>query len=522
MNQVAMPPMPAIPGPAMRPSKLPTATDRRWLVRTVFSQRPWSFIGSLGMAVSFICNGMLPVAIGYAIDRGVAQGEMQSVLRWGIAILALGVVGMAAQYTGMFFALRSEQFIAHDLRMVLSERIQDPRGFKDARYSPGDLLSIASTDVNRVSRCVIMTIFPVAEISSVLYVTVMLFFIHPILGLALLIAVPLLVLLAGKLSQPLRKRSLVRQQRLGATAAKATDYLQGLRVIKGLAAVLPAQRNYKQQSDAAYTATIGAAAAQATLFAVTQIAGLVFVVGITVVAGLLAIDGDISIGQCIAAIGLAQFIVTPVTMLGRNIATVWASGSASAQRIRELLNTDYSRSETLGEPTATALQSSLPKGLVVVPAEELASMRDLAFLVADNVRIAPHTAQLFSGTVGENISLDATEARVALELAHGADIPGGIAREVGEAGMNLSGGQRQRVALARALASKADVLMLQDPITAVDSLTAAVIVDAVYTHRRGQTTVVISPAPVWRNKADAQLSPAAFNELVNQAIKAGA
>lgn len=512
----------SIAGPGGGISQLPPPSAKHWLVRTVFSQRPWSLIGSVGMAISFLCNGIMPVLIGLAIDRGVAESDLNAVLRYGLALVAVGIVGLVAQYTGMFFAMRSELLIAHDLRMALTNRIQDPRGFADSTHSPGDLLSIASTDVNRVARSVIMTVFPVAEISSVIFTMVMLWFIHPYLGIGLVVGIPILIALATKLSQPLRRRSLVRQQRLGQTAAKATDLLQGLRVLRGLAAVQPAQRAYKQQSDAAYKATVGAAGAEASLFAVTQLAGLLFVSALAVVAGLLAVHGEISIGALISAIGLAQFIVTPVTMLGRNIATVWANASASASRITALLQEDYSTTKRCGAQAAAAVKEIFGPGITVVPAKKSAGVQFLELIDAPNLRVAPHTPALFSGTVATNIastSADGLDPEVALLAAEGGDIPGGISQEVLESGSTFSGGQRQRIALARALAANAEVLVLQDPITAVDSVTAASIVENIRRLRAEKITLVVSPAPIWQLHADAVLDEPEFYQRLNALVQ---
>ncbi|MGO1984884.1 ATP-binding cassette domain-containing protein, partial [Corynebacterium casei] len=75
---------------------------------------------------------------------------------------------------------------------------------------------------------------------------------------------------------------------------------------------------------------------------------------------------------------------------------------------------------------------------------------------------------------------------------------GGPEREVGENGGHLSGGQRQRVALARAIAADADILILQYPTTAVDSVTEQTIATRVAAARADKPTIVYTNAPAWQ------------------------
>jgi ABC-type multidrug transport system fused ATPase/permease subunit len=119
----------------------------------------------------------------------------------------------------------------------------------------------------------------------------------------------------------------------------------------------------------------------------------------------------------------------------------------------------------------------------------------------------------FSGILGEQVSSAApSEVGVAAALfAADADdivdgLPNGVDELIGERGREVSGGQRQRLSLARALAIDADVLVLDEPTSAVDAHTEARITERVAKLRQGKTTVVLSQSPLWTVVADEVLS----------------
>ena len=499
-----------LPGVGAQKSKLPQPDDKRWLIKTVFSQRPWSVFASICMALGFLCQGVIPVLVGKAIDQAIGGNDISRLWFWVAILTAVFAFNWCTQWFARFYAARSEMLIGHDLRMAVTDRIQDPKGLGGKRRTAGGLLSIASSDTQKVSHAVIMTIMPVAEIASITYVSVMMFLINPWLGLAMIAAGPLITVIAIYSSRPLQERSGKRQRALAQTAATATDVVDGLRILKGLGAISTVQRRYKLVSDNAYEKVVHANSAQARLNGITEAVGSLFTIFIGIAAGFLAVNGRVTLGEVITLVGLTQFIITPMTMFGRNIASVWASASASAIRVTEVLNAPPSRVEQESVDFARTVLARLPQGLTVVHCSDKdikhRVLRQFESLPMHLVTVAPHAAELFEGSVVDNVSPDRERAADALYAASALDIPGGIDREVGEEGSHLSGGQRQRVALARAIAFDAELIVFDEPTTAVDSVTESQIVERVNARRAEKKTLVFTDAPSWRAAASTTMS----------------
>ena len=119
------------------------------------------------------------------------------------------------------------------------------------------------------------------------------------------------------------------------------------------------------------------------------------------------------------------------------------------------------------------------------------------------VSTAFEDATLFSASVRENLTLgypDATDAEVqqALEIAQATfvhDLPWGLDTRIGEQGMSLSGGQRQRLALARAVVGRPAVLVLDDPLSALDVHTEALVEKALRRILASTTALLVVHRP---------------------------
>ncbi|WP_404472908.1 ABC transporter ATP-binding protein [Microbacterium aerolatum] len=132
-------------------------------------------------------------------------------------------------------------------------------------------------------------------------------------------------------------------------------------------------------------------------------------------------------------------------------------------------------------------------------------VRDLSLVeLRQHVAMAFEDATLFSASVRENVLLGRAELdihseegervlREALDVAQAGFVdalPEGVETVIGEEGLSLSGGQRQRLALARAVAAKPRVLVLDDPLSALDVDTEALVEEALR-HVLADTTAMI-------------------------------
>ncbi|TJY69836.1 ABC transporter ATP-binding protein [Arthrobacter sp. CAU 1506] len=123
-----------------------------------------------------------------------------------------------------------------------------------------------------------------------------------------------------------------------------------------------------------------------------------------------------------------------------------------------------------------------------------------------HVSVAFEDSTLFSTSVRENVLLGARPgddnpegvlAR-ALEVAQAEfayDLPHGVETKIGEEGLSLSGGQRQRIALARAIAARPAVLVLDDPLSALDVRTEEAVTQRLRQELQGTTTLIVAHRP---------------------------
>jgi ABC-type multidrug transport system fused ATPase/permease subunit len=546
------PPPQAMPTPEVGVDD--TTTPRRFTVRTMLAAKKWTIPAALLVAIHQVCETLVPVVMGQAIDRAVATRDFDALWRWLLVLAAVfAVLTVSARFGGRI-GQAGMLAVQHRMRTRVTDRILDVRGVGGQQRTPGDMLNIATSDVEQLARGIAVMVYPIGHVAAVVFGAIMLLSVSWPLGLAILIGAPVILWLLDKGSGPLRRRSFEEQRVAGAAAGTATDLVTGIRVVKGIGADAEASRRYLGASRRALDGVLRSARAEGAYVGTMEFASGLLIVGVAVAAGAMAVTGSLTVGQLITVVGVTQVIMGPLAALGSNMGAVWAAAVASAERVLSVLQAPPAvdtgdrgapgdsavEFDSLTAGHACDLDLSIAAGTFVVVHTDAETTADLVAVLSRSrhpehgrvliggvdlfdlgsdaarrsMRVAPHASHLFEGTVADNIAAGIpvgasdTDAKVTRAVfAAACDdvarvLPAGLDTPVGEAGRLLSGGQRQRVSLARALAAPADVLVLVDPTTAVDSVTEATIAERLPELRRGQTTVVFTRSPAFTAAAD--------------------
>lgn len=533
----------------MTPVAAPGVSGAVVLRRALRRQRGRVVLGIALLCTHQAAEALIPVAIGVVIDRAVATGDVRA--------LALSLGGLAALFTVLAFAYRTGarmayaavEHEAHAIRVEIARSALDPHGHRSGMRD-GELLSVTASDAELSALVVRVAGLTAAALTAIVVAAVALVVVDVPLGLGVLIGVPLLVVALQRMAPLLTRRSTSQQEALAATTALAVDLVTGLRVLRGIGAQDHAARRYAGASRHALDVTLRAATTKGLHLGLTTMVNGLFLATVAGVAGWLALQGRLTIGELVAVVGLAQFIAEPVQTLGYCV-QLFAMARASAGRVARVLGAaPVDRPGNAGPPapasTRLALDSvryaglddvslrvgageilgvlaydpSDAEALVTlltgrVPRQDYGGTLHVDGVPADELHIdavratvlvEQHDVALFEGTLRANLSagadLDDTALRAAVRAAAAQDVlaahPHGFDRVLTERGANLSGGQRQRIGLARALVVDPPVLVLHNPTTAVDAVTEGLLAEGLASARgagdRGTVLITTSPA----------------------------
>ena len=502
---------------------------------------------------AMLAQALVPIVVGKVVDGPIKHHDVAGL--WALSGVALALGFTEA---GLFFARRRAMAIAAlgvetDLRRDLFAHVQRlPVSFHD-RWPSGQLLSRLTTDLSTLRRFIgLAAVFLVATTLTIFVVLGLLISIQFWLGLVVLVSmVPLLI---GTRRFELRySRNARRAQDLtGDLATSVEESALGIRVIKAFGRRAHMLERFRADAKRLQEAELTKIRTLGLFWALLEGMPQVVLAVVTVGGVYATAHGAISIGDLVAFVALYLQLVWPIIMLGWLLALTEEAASA-CRRIFEVLDTEPTildperpapaeRGTTLvfenvrfryedgegevlrgvdlsiaaGETMAlvgavgsgkTTLTALVPRLYDVTGGRILIGGVDVRDLRLDQLRHAVTTAfedaTLFSASVRENLTLgragigeeDVHEAIDVVQAGFVYDLPFGLDTRIGEQGMSLSGGQRQRLALARAVLGRPRVLVLDDPLSALDVHTESQVEEALRRVLAGTTALVVAHRP---------------------------
>jgi ATP-binding cassette subfamily B protein len=495
----------------------------------------------------------VPLLTSSIINGPLASGDRAALWLLGLYALLFGLAEAALILTRRLTLASSVLGIERDLRDDLYEHIQHlDVGFHDS-WQSGQLVSRMTSDISSIRRFFgFALIFLVVNAVTFVSVGILLIVIDPLLGgIVVLFGIPL-SLIVFRYEKVYRRNIRAVQDQQGEVATDIEESALGIRAIKSFGRRDLFFARYDAKSVRLRTLQLRQIRTLAQIWALIiaqpqTVLALITLFGVAAVAA-----GQLSLGTLVAFVALYQMLVWPIESSGWLLAASQEANTA-AERIFEVLDVQptirepaatkapqgsgrlvfenvsfsYPGSDTplltgidlslepgetvaivgptgCGKTTLTALVPRLydvTEGRILIDGVDV---RELSLAeLRSRVACAFEDPTLFSASVRENLVLgrpDADEEQVdeALRVAQAGfvqDLPWGLDTRVGEQGMSLSGGQRQRLALARAVLGRPSMLVLDDPLSALDIHTESLVEHALRSVLAATTGLVVAHRP---------------------------
>lgn len=506
-----------------------------WRVRSYVRDQRGRWVGMIAAGLGATLAAMVvPLVVMAVIDGPVAHhraGEIVGLVGV-VALLGLtdaGLIGVR-RWIQSGAALTIEARMRDDLYAHLQAL---PPSFHDG-WQSGQLLSRAVTDLATIRRFVSFgLVFLVVNTITFAAVIGLLIALDPLLGVVVGLALTPVIALSARFERQYTLVSRRLQDQTGDLTTVVEEAMTGVRVLKALGRGRQMAQRFRAGSETVYATSMQQVRLQAHFWSLLDLVPNLCLVVVLLVGGIAVAEGRLTLGGLVAFVALLYFLIWPVRSIGFILASAQEAATAAA-RVYEILDEPSAIVESAhpvplvrvagrlafegvhfrypgageevlrgvdlclapGETVAIVGATGSGKSTLAALVPRLADVSagrvcvdgvDVRDAVLADLRrvvgVAFEEPVLFSVSVRENVTLgapEASEAEIAgaLELAQAQfvyDLPWGLDTRIGEQGMSLSGGQRQRLALARAVLGRPRILVLDDPLSALDVHTEALV-----------------------------------------------
>jgi ABC-type multidrug transport system fused ATPase/permease subunit len=503
------------------------------------------------MLISSVAGLLAPYLTKIAIDQNIGQSDTPGLIRTGI-LLAVTLIAAYVSSSTMSYTLSwVGERVLNDMRSRLYNHLQRLSVPYHDRNIIGVTISRVINDVDVINDLLTQGAISVLGDSILLVGTIVVMVVMDArLALLTFCVLPLMVLATWLFSRRARVAYLDTREKLGRVVGDLAENISGMRVIQAFAQEETTQGRFEQINRANRDVNISAVSLSFVFLPSVDVLSIMATCIVLGVGGVMVAQGNLTIGVIVAFMAYVSRFFDPIRDLSQLFTTL-QTASAGGERVLELLDSQpsvqdrpgavelptivgrielrdvsfaynkdreilhhISMSVDAGETIALVGPTGAGKTSIANLIARFYEVTDGAVLidnydVRDVTQVSLHRQMglvsqdplLFAGTVYDNISFgkpNASEAEIiaAAQMANADDFisgfPEGYRTRVLEGGVNLSVGQRQLICIARAVLVNPRILIMDEATSSVDTVTEALIQDALNRLLSGRTSIVIA------------------------------
>ena len=507
-----------------------------------------SQVGSLVAAAS------IPKVIQHIVDGPITHRHLDQLLPMGALLVAVGLVEFIFVFLRRHYSGTASLHMETDLRNDFYAHLQGLQVSFHDNWQSGQLLSRAISDIATVRRFVSFALIWFLQ-TVVTFVVVVILMLQLDWQLALVVVGCMLPIafFSHRFHEKYKFIARRMQDQQGDLTTIIEEMATGVRIIKAFGRMPLMQKRFEDQAGLLRGTSLHAINERAEIWTQLNFLPNLSLVSVLLLGGMSVVQGRLTIGGLVAFMSYVFMLTWPMDAIGWVLAMREEFQTAS-ERLNEVLDShpeiaDRTHARThersRGRIEFRGVGFKYPKSndwilrdlnLVVEPGETVglvgrtgSGKTTLAYLVPrlydvsegsvlldgidvrdlqlrslrSHIGVAFEDPILFSASVHENLVMGRAivsdhELKRAIDVAQAGfvwDLPWGLETRVGEQGYTLSGGQRQRLALARAVLGTPPVLVLDDPLSAVDVHTEAAIEEALARALQGVTGLLVVHRP---------------------------
>ena len=314
-----------------------TRSPARFLIWLLGQQWPVIFVSAATAVLEWVPGAVGPYLIGRIVDEGIVARDLGRVGELGLILFGLVLIGVTAGVLNHTVVVRTWLIGMYGPMMLVNRKSVQLGHVLPQRTPTGEVLSVAAGDADEFGALTEVVARAFGALASYLVIAGLVLSTSVPLGVMVLVAAPLIVVLALPLLPPLQRREEVERTRSADLTGMATDIVAGLRILRGIGGEHTFARNYASQSQRTREAGAAAGVWQAVVESASVLFSGLFLVVLSWLGAREVVAGRLSVGELISFFGYALFMVWPIQTFFE-LAQRWVRSIVSARKAIAVLS----------------------------------------------------------------------------------------------------------------------------------------------------------------------------------------